>query len=214
MSPHLQARQQASSTYRCTHRWHDSYAHYYGRNGEMSAQFQSMRDKLDLPGIPITENELEALNEAYSVGSGDASKELFLRSLPGKLRLRGSRDNNHWKSSAYVFEGVDPSCFACNDLCYGVDNLSNSTDGCTGDTQAVSSVSGSTGATEAIRGKNSYQVPSEMVGNTSDASIGTEMDAFHDFIPMYQEVTKLVDGTGLKHIARKHFHSMLIELKH
>ena len=70
-------------------RWFDIYAHYYGRNGEMSAQFQSMRDKLDLPGIPITEKELEALNEAYSVGSGDAAKELFLRSLPGKLRLRG-----------------------------------------------------------------------------------------------------------------------------
>ena len=40
------------------------------------------------------------------------------------------------------------------------------------------------------------------------------MDAFHDFMPMYQQAIKLVDGAGLKHIARKHFHSMLIELKH
>ncbi len=94
-------------------------------------------------------------------------------------------------------------------------HLSNSTDGCAGDTQAVSSsVSGSTGAAEVIQGKSSYQVPSEMVGNTSDASIGTEMDAYHDFMPMYQEATKLVDGAGLRCIARKHFHSMLIELKH
>eukprot|EP00984_Skeletonema_dohrnii_P010316 scaffold4002_cov126-Skeletonema_dohrnii-CCMP3373.AAC.11 len=94
-------------------RWQKNYAHYYGVNGEMSKHFQRMRDMIDLPGIPVTEEELAAMNESFPADSGEAPREYFLRSLPGKLRLRGSTDNNHWKSPVYAtaFKGVDPSCF-------------------------------------------------------------------------------------------------------
>jgi hypothetical protein len=57
------------------------------------------------------------MNKAYPVGFSEGLEEYFLRSISGKLRLRGSRVNNHWKSSVHytALKGVDQSCFDCDD---------------------------------------------------------------------------------------------------
>eukprot|EP00984_Skeletonema_dohrnii_P010035 scaffold3881_cov83-Skeletonema_dohrnii-CCMP3373.AAC.2 len=181
----------------------------------------AQRESEDLPGIPVTEDELTAMNESFPVDSGEAPREYFLllRSLPGKLLLRGSTDNNHWKSPVYAtaFKGVDPSCFECDDVedyLMDVDILGNS-DATSSDAVESHNISGlgagPCGASEVIEGKSSYQVPSEMVDDDSEeVALGTvsftdlpgkRIDAYHDFMPFYQENTKLVDATGEDGIA-------------
>jgi len=214
-------------------RWQKSYAHYYGVSGEMSKHFQDIRDKVDLPGIPITEEDLAALDKAYPVRYSEAPEEYFLRSLPGKLRLRGSRDNNHWKSPVYytAFEGVDPSCFACDDVSddsMDIEEDISNMSAVENESQKLSGLgAGPCGASQVIQGKSSYQVPSELTeqdGDSDDFALGTvsfsnrpgkKVDAFHDFMPMYQEISKLVDATGGPGVAivRKYYQQMGLELR-
>ena len=85
-------------------------------NDEISSHFLRLRDLYELPGVLLSAEEIDSLNEAYPVGSAEAPKQYFLRSVPGKLRLRGS-SNNHWKSIASnnAFFGMDACCFACDE---------------------------------------------------------------------------------------------------
>jgi len=194
-------------------RWQTSYAQYYGVNGEMSKQFQALRDKIDLPGIPITDEELAVLNREYPVGYCQGHEEYFCRSLPGKLRLRGSRKNNHWKSTfaSKSFVGVDRCCFACDDMTdesvtTAVEFDSSNLIGETVDRHSNQLVGVGTGpcGTSVIGGSSSYQVPSQMMEDESQddfafatsGSTGKRSSAYHNFMPLYQEASKLVDATG------------------
>lgn len=176
-------------------RWHLSYAHYYGRNGEMSKHFQDLRDKVDLPGIPITEKELHSLNVAFSVGSGDREEDYFSRSLPGMLRLRGTRENNHWKATQYRFDGVKPSCFACDDA---KDSPADTCIAVADDSASISAMASKPfGASAVIQGNSSYMVPSQMDNDSDeDCTQRGSNAAYFGYMPMYERVTKLADGTG------------------
>lgn len=170
-------------------RWHLAYAHYHGRNGEMSKHFQDLRDKVDLPGIPITDEELEILNATFPVGSGEANEEYFSRGLPGTLLLRGNRKNCHWKAFPYRFQGVDQSCFASDDAKEIPD--SSTADNCVADDSA--SISGLAskpfGASAVIQGSSSYMVPSQMENDSDEecAKRGSD-DAYHGYMPTYHTV--------------------------
>ena len=72
--------------------------------------FQDLRDKVDLPVIPITNEELEILNANFPVAGEMKMRDTSL------CRLRGNRKNCHWKASPYRFQGVNQSCFACKDV--------------------------------------------------------------------------------------------------
>lgn len=203
-------------------RWHLSYAHYYGRNGDMSKHFQDLRDKVDQRGIPITEEELISLNAAFPIDSGDREEEYFSRSLPKMLRLRGSSKNNHWKATQYRFDGVNPSCFACDDNVDESNDVNLSRDSSTadtciaGDSASISVIpSKPFGASAVIQGKSSYMVPSQMDNDSDeDCTQGGSNSAYLGFMPRYETLSKLADGTGDrgKAILKKHFGAAEIEL--
>jgi hypothetical protein len=209
-------------------RWHKSYPQYYGVNQDMTKCLQDLRDKCDLPGVPITDEEFGAINEAYPVGHGGAPKDFFTRSL-GKLRLRGTRENNHWKaSSSYysAFLGVDRSYFACSDTeddSIGIDNEGSSVASSDVVAKSLNTTGvGPCGASGVIHGKSLYQVPSEMARNEDDdvvRAVGLKVDAYQNFLPFYSESMKLVDGLDVggagegTAVARKYFNQMLGELK-
>ena len=205
-------------------RWRKSYAHYYGVDGEMSSLFLRLRDLYELPGVMISEEEIDALNEAYPVGFAEAPEQYFLRSVPGKLRLRGSSDN-HWKSIAsdHAFFGKDASCFACDEPGGGtqvpegdmledtvMEEIDVGTDSTTIESDDACKLrTGFSGVSGVVEQQSSYQVPSQDVGFI----VGMK-NAFNNFSPNFQQAAKLADYLGEEGfgIVKKHFKAMLYEL--
>ena len=155
------------------------------------------------------------MNVSFSVGSGDREEDYFSRSLRGLLRLRGTRENNHWKATQYRFEGVKPTCFACDDVTDSRD--SSTADTCIADdsTSISAMTSKPFGASAVIQANSSYMVPSQMENDSDDdCTQGGSNDAYHGFMPMYERLTKLADGTGRqgKNILKQHFSAAEVAL--
>ena len=154
------------------------------------------------------------MNDAFPVGSGEANEEYFKRSLPGKLRLRGTRENNHWKANLYRVEGIDPTCFACDiakegvgssseDICNAVDLLNLS-----------SRKAGPCGATEVIECNSSYKVPTQMEDDSDEELDFAGGGAYHGYMPMYTTATKMADSLGPrgKEILKNNLSRAIVEL--
>jgi len=184
-----------------TIRWHSSYAHFYGRDDEMTKHFIYLRDKQKLPGIPLTDPDVRHICDILPVGSGTKSRPYFANSL-GKLRLSGT--DTYWHLIRDRLPPHIQSCIPTEDDHLNNNEWSDENEG-TADSDLIVEDGKVTvcigGPTETLVHQNSeYLVPSQMtvddqIGDTDPVN-AQGSDAKSDFMPIYETLCKLTNSAG------------------
>ena len=169
-----------------TIRWHSSYAHFYGRDDELTKHFIYLRDKQKLPGIPLTPPEVRHITNILQVGSGTKSRPYFANSLE-KLKLSGK--NTYWHQIRDRLPTHIQSCIPMGNDESDVDEWIEGNE------------VGEGGPMERVVHQNSeYLVPSQMTQD--DERCDKEpvdpqgSDAKSDFMPIYETLCKLTNSAG------------------
>jgi len=74
-------------------RWHVDYLHFFGRDPIMTEHYTTLRDKVKMMGIPLTEPEIFHIEGLLPIGEGTQEEVFFTCSLD-KIRLSG--DTTYW----------------------------------------------------------------------------------------------------------------------
>ena len=189
-------------------RWHVSYAHYYGKNDEMTQHFIKLRDHLKIPGVPLIAREVFHILNILPTGEGTKKRGYFTRSL-GKLQLCGS--NTYWHKIRHRLPHHVQVCIAEDDssddesvegIIEGSDDdgasdvaFDNSTEGL-----GKSSTSVTVGNSLVHHGSE-YMVPSQLTQQQDSDSEPVEcqgQDAKSDFLPIFETVCKFTNSTGVE----------------
>ena len=184
-----------------TIRWHSSYAHFYGRDDELTKHFIYLRDKQKLPGIPLTDPEVRHICNMLPVGSETKSRPYFANSL-GKLKFSGK--DTYWHQIRDRLPPHIQSCIPRENDHSDEDEWIDDNEG-TADSDMIVENGKSTvcigGPTETLVRQNSeYLVPSQMTQEDQicddDPVDAQGSDAKSDFMPMYETLCKLTNSAG------------------
>ncbi|KAL7532371.1 hypothetical protein ACHAXR_004589 [Thalassiosira sp. AJA248-18] len=186
-------------------RWHMGYANNYGHDVDLTKHYINLRDKLSLPGILVTPEEIWTITrELYPVGYGDREITFFTCSM-GRLKLRG-RDN-YWHQHATKLPlelrqylpclGMEPLPHRdTNDGgSVNIDNFEVDSEFAQGGIQLSCNVP--FGANQALSQLSQYTVPSQLMPDeTMPLCPPQGLNSYHDFMHIYQDLCKMADGNG------------------
>ena len=187
-------------------RWHNGYAHMYGRNEIITQHYIHLRDNLKMPGVPITDNEASYIQKQWAVGTGTKNENFFTRSL-SKLYVCG--ENTYWHKIRHRLPRHIQECIPSNGDEVGVTRENDDDDdGGEGgdiifdaDADADTSYACNNNVNGIIHRGSQYMVPSQLTqydgpvtNNMPVPPQGTSLKS--DFMPIYETLCKMADGAG------------------
>ena len=183
-------------------RWHVGYAYHFGRDPVMTDHYMKLRDKIDLPGVPLTQSEWNLISSRTAIGTGDNDFSYFSRSL-NRLYFRGT--TSYWHNIAKTMTGnlkhqVMEACGFSDEEHKQMSNL-----------DVAANINNNTFGgrfmdNDVEKNVSEYMVPSQTQCESEDdgkiimhkrGEEGDKGDCYHKFMHLYERMCKSADSNGI-----------------
>ena len=168
-------------------RWLIGYSYYYGRNDAMSKHLIKMRDECNIIGVPISDVEMQYIDDHFSVGEQSVVPlDYFTRSLKGKLRLISP---NYWQEHADQLCSslkINSECLGCLPCDAKGRDMKSLGSVPTAKKAKTNGPTAPIGATQEVHCKQGYKVPSQEDDLMIMSDKSTKTDPYHRYMSMYE----------------------------